>query len=39
MNNGLDHGEEGRGFVRLNFGVTERVLREAVARMENLFHG
>ena len=39
LNNGLDHGEEGRGFVRLNFGVTERVLREAVARMENLFHG
>lgn len=37
LNNGLDHGKEGRGFVRLNFGVTEKVLREAVNRMEVMF--
>lgn len=37
LNNGLDHGEEGRGFIRLNFGVTEQVLREAVDRMEKMF--
>lgn len=37
LNNGLDHGEEGRGFVRLNFGVTEQVLREAVDRIERMF--
>ena len=37
LNNGLDHGEEGRGFIRLNFGVTESVLREAVLRMEKMF--
>lgn len=37
LNNGLDHGEEGRGFIRLNFGVTEEVLRESVRRMEVMF--
>ena len=37
LNNGLDHGEEGRGFIRLNFGVTEKTLREAVERMEKMF--
>ncbi|HIY01092.1 MAG TPA: aminotransferase class I/II-fold pyridoxal phosphate-dependent enzyme [Candidatus Blautia faecipullorum] len=37
LNNGLDHGEEGRGFIRLNFGVTEEVLRESVKRMEAMF--
>lgn len=37
LNNGLDHGEEGRGFIRLNFGVTEAVLREGVDRMEKMF--
>lgn len=39
LNNGLDHGAEGRGFIRLNFGVTEQVLREAVDRMETMFRG
>ena len=37
LNNGLDHGKEGRGFIRLNFGVTEKVLREAVDRIEVMF--
>lgn len=37
LNNGLDHGPDGRGFVRLNFGVTEAVLREAVNRMVTMF--
>lgn len=37
LNNGLDHGEEGRGFIRLNFGVTEKTLREAVDRMAHVF--
>lgn len=38
LNNGLDHGEAGRGFIRLNFGVTEKTLREAVDRMAKMFH-
>ena len=37
LNNGLDHGEEGRGFIRLNFGVTEKTLREGVERMTAMF--
>lgn len=37
LNNGLEHGEAGRGFVRLNFAVTEATLREAVDRMEKMF--
>ena len=37
LNNGLYHGEAGRGFVRLNFGVTKNTLREAVVRMEKMF--
>ena len=37
LNNGLDHGEEGRGFIRLNFGVTEKTLRECVERMSAMF--
>lgn len=37
LNNGLDHGEEGRGFVRLNFAVTKKVLTEALSRMEKIF--
>ena len=37
LNNGLEHGEAGRGFIRLNFGVTEKTLREAVDRMETMF--
>ena len=37
VNNGLGHGEAGRGFIRLNFGVTESNLRLAVERLEALF--
>lgn len=37
LNNGLEHGAEGRGFVRLNFGVTEKVLRESVDRIAAMF--
>lgn len=38
LNNGLDHGEAGRGFVRLNFAVTRAKLLEALDRMEEMFH-
>ena len=37
LNNGLDHGEDGRGFIRLNFGVTEKTLREAADRLKKVF--
>lgn len=37
LNNGLEHGEEGRGFVRLNFAVTRAHLLEAIDRMESMF--
>lgn len=37
LNNGLDHGEAGRGFVRLNFAVTQKTLNTALERMENMF--
>ena len=37
LNNGLDHGEVGRGFVRLNFAVTKAQLLEALDRMEKMF--
>lgn len=37
LNNGLDHGEEGRGFIRLNFGVTRKTLLESLDRMEQMF--
>ena len=37
LNNGLEHGPEGRGFVRLNFGVTRAVLDLAVDRIEKMF--
>ena len=37
LNNGLEHGEDGRGFVRLNFAVTKANLLDAVDRMERIF--
>lgn len=37
LNNGLDHGEEGRGFIRLNFGVTRETLMKALDRIEKMF--
>ncbi len=37
LNNGLDHGEDGRGFVRLNFAVTAKNLQLALERIEGLF--
>ena len=37
LNNGLEHGEEGRGFVRMNFAVTRATLDAALDRMETLF--
>ncbi|MDL2215782.1 aminotransferase class I/II-fold pyridoxal phosphate-dependent enzyme [Ruminococcaceae bacterium OttesenSCG-928-N02] len=37
LNNGLAHGADGRGFVRLNFGVTRHTLETAVERMEKMF--
>lgn len=37
LNNGLAHGEDGKGFVRMNFGVTRQTLEDAVLRMEALF--
>ena len=33
LNNGLDHGEAGRGFVRLYFAVTRAKLQEALDRI------
>jgi len=34
LNNGLDFGREGQGFVRLNFGCPRSILVEALERME-----
>jgi cystathionine beta-lyase len=34
LNNGLDFGEPGRGFVRLNFGCSKNVLLEALQRIK-----
>jgi cystathionine beta-lyase len=33
LSRGLDFGEEGRAYVRLNFGTTSTILAEIVARM------
>lgn len=38
LNNGLEHGEAGRGFVRLNFGVTRTTLCTAIDRIEKMFN-
>lgn len=37
LNNGLQHGEAGRGFVRLNFAVTRAVLEKAIGRIGDMF--
>ena len=37
LNNGLEHGEAGRGFVRLNFAVTRSVMKAALERIERMF--
>ena len=37
LNNGLEHGEKGRGFVRMNFAVTRATLDAALDKMETLF--
>lgn len=37
LNNGLEHGEAGRGFIRVNFGVTRACLEEAFDRMSRMF--
>lgn len=37
LNNGLQHGEAGRGFVRINFGVRRAVLEEALGRLGRMF--
>ncbi len=37
LNNGLDHGEDGKGFVRINLAVTRDVLMDALNRIEKLF--
>ena len=34
---GAEFGEEGRGFIRMNFAVTRAVLTEVLARLERLF--
>lgn len=37
LNNGLDHGEAGRGYIRLNFAVTRENLYRALDKIENMF--
>ena len=37
LNNGLEHGEEGRGFARMNFAVTRATLDAALDRIEKIF--
>lgn len=37
LNNGLEHGEAGRGFIRINFAVTRACLKEALDRMSQMF--
>ena len=37
LNNGLEHGEAGRGFIRLNFAVTRSNLHLALDRIEKMF--
>jgi cystathionine beta-lyase len=39
LNNGLDFGEPGRGFVRLNFGCSRNVLLEALHRIRSAISG
>lgn len=37
LNNGLEHGKEGKGFVRMNFAVTRSCLEKAFDRMMRMF--
>ncbi|MBQ6355621.1 MAG: aminotransferase class I/II-fold pyridoxal phosphate-dependent enzyme [Solobacterium sp.] len=37
LNDGKDHGEAGRGFIRLNYAVTHAVMREALDRIGAMF--
>ncbi len=37
LNNGLDHGTAGRGFVRMNFAVTKLCLETALNRLTEMF--
>lgn len=37
LNNGLEHGEAGRGFVRINFAVTRENLKIAMERIGHMF--
>ncbi|MDO4314438.1 MAG: aminotransferase class I/II-fold pyridoxal phosphate-dependent enzyme [Oscillospiraceae bacterium] len=37
LNNGLEHGELGRGFIRLNFAVTRENLSMALERIDRMF--
>lgn len=37
LNNGLDHGEAGKGFVRINFAVTRSCLEIALDRLTKMF--
>ena len=37
LNNGLDHGEDGRGFVRINFAVTRSCLKTVLDRLTKMF--
>ena len=34
LNDGLTFGEDGKGFVRMNFGCSRAVLQEALTRMK-----
>jgi len=34
----VDFGPDGRGFIRINYAVTNQVLREALGRIKNIFH-
>lgn len=39
LNNGLEYGEMGRGFVRMNFAVTRENLKTAMERIGRMFQG
>lgn len=38
LDNGLEHGQAGSGFVRINFAVSRRTLSDAIERIKGLFH-
>ncbi len=39
LNNGSDHGSEGRGYVRINFALTRNHLEQAMTNMRHFFDG